>query len=327
MKSIKSIKLIKYKGILYTSKRIKNSDQLKTSNSYLDNSNRLKKKLDNNYLDAISRLKLPKIDIVNIKPHLTNIENIVKNVQKHVPKINNLMADNIIKVNRALNDSFKVHMNLINNITTNIDFSKLQKIINLLEESLIQFIKYSEKYRLSMRLEYFSDYYDIYLEKDKITDEDIYVTFKSHYPTIKNNLIENDFYYPKKSYIQRVIDNFENKRYTETTMLALASIDYLTIYSAYQEEREANYKSINMILNKNILDNEEEIEQVITQYTVKLIKEYYGINNDIDDPEYINRNRLMHGIMDIESIKKIDCIKLLYLIDVLSTIKVELVKD
>lgn len=127
MKSINSIKLIKYKGILYTSKRIKNSDQLKTSNSYLDNSNRLKKKLDNNYLDAISRLKLPKIDIVNIKPHLTNIENIVKNVQKHVPKINNLMADNIIKVNRALNDSFKVHMNLINNITTNIDFSKLQK--------------------------------------------------------------------------------------------------------------------------------------------------------------------------------------------------------
>ena len=91
-------------------------------------------------------------------------------------------------------------------------------------------------------------------------------------------------------------------------MLALASIDYLTIYNTYQE-REANYKSINMILNKDILDNEEEIEQVITQYTVKLIKEYYGINNDIDDPDYINRNRLMHGIMDIESIKKIDCIK------------------
>ena len=324
---MKSIKLVKYKGILYTSKRIKNSNQLKISNSYLDNSNRLTKKLDNNYLDAISRLKLPKFDIVSIKPHLTNVENIVKNVQKHVPKINNLMADNIIKVNRALNDSFKVHMNLINNITTNIDFSKLQKIINLLEESLIQFIKYSENYRLSMKLEYFSDYYDIYLEKNKITDEDIYVTFKSHYATIKNNLIENDFYYPKRSYIQRVIDNFENKRYAETTMLALASIDYLTIYNTYQEEREANYKSINMILNKDILDNEEEIEQVITQYTVKLIKEYYGINNDIDDPDYINRNRLMHGIMDIESIKKIDCIKLLYLIDVLSTIKVKLVKD
>ncbi|RIM85352.1 hypothetical protein BU109_12295 [Staphylococcus xylosus] len=84
---MKSIKLIKYKGILYTSKRIKNSNQLKVSNSYLDNSNRLTKKLDNNYLDAISRLKLPKFDIVSIKPHLTNVENIVKNVQKHVPKI------------------------------------------------------------------------------------------------------------------------------------------------------------------------------------------------------------------------------------------------
>ncbi|MDT0736524.1 hypothetical protein [Staphylococcus chromogenes] len=321
---MKSIKLIKYKGILHTSKRIKDTNHLKKSIPYLDKSI---KRLDNNYSHAIIKLKLPNFDIVRIKPHLTNIENIVRKAQKHAPTINNLMAGNIIKVNRALNDSFKVHKNLINNITTNIDISKLQKIFNLLKESLIEFIKYSEKYRLSMKLEYFSDYYDIYLEKHKITDEDIYVTFKSHYATIKNNLIENDFYYPKRSYIQRVIDNFENKRYTETSMLALASIDYLTIYNTFQEEREANYKSINMILNKDILDNEEEIEQVITQYTVKLIKEYYGINNDIDDPDYINRNRLMHGIMDIESIKKIDCIKLFYLIDVLSTIKVELVKD
>ncbi|MCA2503661.1 hypothetical protein [Staphylococcus xylosus] len=323
---MKSIKLIKYNGVLHTSKRLKNTNQLKTSKPYLNYSNRLTKTLDNNYLDAIDRLKLPQFDIVSIKPYLTNIENIVKNVQIHVPKINNIMADTIIKVNKALNDSFKVHLNLINNITTNIDFSKLQEIIDLLEESLILFIKYSEKYRLSMKLEYFSDYYDIYLEKDKFTDEDIYVTFKSHYATIKNNLSENDFYYPKRSYIRRVIDNFENKRYTEATMLALASIDYLIIYNTYQEERETNYKSINKILNKDILDNEEEIEQVITQYTVKLIKEYYGINNDIDDPDYINRNRLMHGIMDIESIKKIDCIKLIYLLDVLSTIKIELVK-
>ncbi|HHQ1576046.1 hypothetical protein RM578_08400 [Staphylococcus haemolyticus] len=321
---MKSIKLVKYKGILHTSKRIKDTNHLKKSLPYLDKSI---KRLDNNYSPAIIKLKLPNFDIVRIKPHLTNIENIVRKAQKHAPTINNLMAGNIIKVNRALNDSFKVHKNLINNITTNIDISKLQKTFNLLKESLIEFIKYSEKYRLSMKLEYFSDYYDIYLEKHKITDEDIYVTFKSHYVTIKNNLIENDFYYPKRSYIQRVIDNFENKRYTETSMLALASIDYLTIYNTFQEEREANYKSINMILNKDLLDNEEEIEQVITQYTVKLIKEYYGINNDIDDPDYINRNRLMHGIMDIESIKKIDCIKLLYLIDVLSTIKVELVKD
>ena len=83
---MKSIKLVKYKGILYTSKRIKNSNQLKISNSYLDNSNRLTKKLDNNYLDAISRLKLPKFDIVSIKPHLTNVENIVKNVQNMYQK-------------------------------------------------------------------------------------------------------------------------------------------------------------------------------------------------------------------------------------------------
>lgn len=323
---MKSIKLIKYNSVLYTNKGLKNANQLKMPKPYLGYINRLTKPM-NNYLDVINRLKLPQSKLDNIKPYLIKVENIVNNVQRHVPNINKLMADNVIKVNRALNDSFKAHINLINNITANIDFNNLRKAINLLEESLKLFIIYSENYRLSMKLEYFSDYYDIYLEKDKITDEDIYVTFKSHYSTIKNNLIENDFYYPKRSYIHRVIDNFENKRYTETSMLALASIDYLTIYNTYQEKREANYKSINKILNKDILHNEEEIEQVITQYTVKLIKEYYGINNDIDDPDYINRNRLMHGIMDIESIKKIDCIKLLYLIDVLSTIKVELVKD
>lgn len=322
---MKSIKLIKYNSVLYTNKRLKNTNQLKLSKLYLDYSNRLTKPIDNS-LDVINRLKLPQLKIVSVKSYLTNIENIVGNVQRHVPKINNLMADTIIKVNRALNDSFKVHINLINKITTNIDFSKLREAINLLEESLKLFIKYSEKYRLSMKLEYFSDYYEIYLEKDKITDEDIYVTFKSHYSIIKNNLIENDFYYPKSAYIQRVIDNFEHKRYTEAAMLALASIDYLVIYNTYQEEREAKYKNINKILNRDILGNEEEIEQVITQYTVKLIKKYYGTNNDIEDPDYINRNRLMHGIMDIESIKKIDCIKFIYLLDVLSTIKVELVK-
>ncbi|TGE17877.1 hypothetical protein [Staphylococcus petrasii] len=305
---MKSIKLIKYNGVLYTSKRLKNTNQLNTSKSHLGYN---------------SRLKFPCFDIVNNKSYL----DIMRNIQKRVSKINNIMTDTILKVNKTLNDSFKVHINLINNITTNIDFNKLQKIISLLEENLIQFIRYSEKYRLSMKLEYFSDYYGIYLEKEKITDEDIYATFKSHYSTIKNNLMENDFYYPKRSYIRRAINNFENKRYPETAMLALASIEFLTIYNTFQEKREANYKSINIILNKDILNKKEEIEQVITQYTVKLLKEYYGINNDIDDPDYINRNRLMHGIMDIESIKKIDCIKLLYLMDVLSTIKVELLKN
>lgn len=115
--------------------------------------------------------------------------------------------------------------------------------------------------------------------------------------------------------------------FLQTYRLALASIEYLTIYNTYQEEREPKYKAINNILKKDIIGNEEEIEQIITQNTVKLIKEYFGINNDVDDPEYINRNRLMHGIMDIESIKKIDCIKLIYLLGVLSTIKIKLVED
>lgn len=323
---MKSFKLIKYSKILYANKKLNKKNKLKTSKSCLDYSNGLTKAISNN-LNVMNNMKLHQLGIVSIKPYLSSVENKMRNVQMSVSNINNLIEDTIVKVNRTLNDSIKVHINLINNITANIDFSKLREAINLLEESLKLFIKYSKQYRLSMKLEYFSDYYGIYLEKGEITNEDIYVTFKSHFPGIKNNLIENVFYYPKRAYIKRIINNFENKRYTETSMLALASIEYLTIYNTYQEEREPKYKAINNILKKDIIGNEEEIEQIITQNTVKLIKEYFGINNDVDDPEYINRNRLMHGIMDIESIKKIDCIKLIYLLGVLSTIKIKLVED
>lgn len=317
---IKSFKLIKCSKVLYINKRLKYINQFEISRTDL-----VKNRLPN-MLDIVNRIKLPTLDL-GMEENLKNIENIVKNVQMHIPKVNNFAEDIIIKVNRVINDSIKIHINLINNITANIDYSELRRSIDLLEENLKIFIKYCKKHKLSMKLEYFSDYYDIYFEKNKITDEDIYVTFKSHYLIIKNNLIENDFYYPKKFYIRRLIDNFEKRRYTETAMLALATIDYLTIYNTFQEERESKYKSINKILNKEIYGSEEEIEQVITQYTVKIIKEYYGTNNNIEDPEYINRNRLMHGIMDIEKIKKIDCIKLIYLLDILSTIKIELVKE
>lgn len=94
------------------------------------------------------------------------------------------------------------------------------------------------------------------------------------------------------------------KRYVEASMLSLAVIDYLTIYNVYQEKREPNYKSIKFVLNKDIEDNDKELERIITHTTIKLIKEYYSSYNKIKDPAYINRNRLMHGIMDIQSIKK-----------------------
>ncbi|TDM13570.1 hypothetical protein [Macrococcus bovicus] len=323
---MKQNKLIKTHRILYTNKRARDINELKVPKSYLDQINRQKKTIDN-YWSTINRVNATRLDVESILSHIPKFTSIVEAAQIQRTQMNSLMTDTINKVNRILNDNLKAHINLINNITSNIDFSKLREAINLLEESLKLFIRYCEQYRLSMKLEYFSDYYDIYLEKSDITDEDIYRIFKSHYPDIKSNLTENDFYQPKEAYIYRIIDNFENKRYTEAAMLALAAIDYLTIYRAYQEEREPKYKSINTFLNKDILGNEEEIEQIITQYTVKVIKEHYSNNNAISDPDYINRNRLMHGVMDIKAIKKIDCIKLIYLIDVLSSIEIELVES
>ncbi|HDV6016952.1 TPA: hypothetical protein RJJ39_002340, partial [Staphylococcus pseudintermedius] len=139
---------------------------------------------------------------------------------------------------------------------------------------------------------------------------------------IKNNLLKNDFYKPKQFYINRVIDNFENKRYVEASMLLLASIDYLTIYQTYSEKRETKYKRINRILNQDIKDNEDELNQVINENAINTINTIYSSHNDIEDPDYINRNRLMHGVMEAENIKKIDCIKLIYILDLLSVMKI-----
>ena len=60
----------------------------------------------------------------------------------HIPKVNISAEDIIIKVNRVINDSIKIHINLINNITANIDYSELRRSIDLLEENLKIFIKY-----------------------------------------------------------------------------------------------------------------------------------------------------------------------------------------
>ncbi|GGI42975.1 hypothetical protein [Mammaliicoccus stepanovicii] len=319
--------LIKFDKILYKKREKKNTlNSFKLPNTYIESIYQQKRVIER-YSNIINRISLPKLDIVNIKPILPNpnLFPTLTNMQQST-KVNNVIADTIRDVNKLINDSLNVQINLINRVTSGIDLNKQKETISLLEEQLGTFIEYCEQFKLSMRLEYFSDYYDIYLDKKAITDEDIYIVFKKHYDDIKNNLIENEFYLPKKEYVQRIIENFENKRYTEVAMLTLAIIDYLTIYKAYQEEREPRYKSINMVVNKHILGNEKEINQVITQYTVKLIKCYYSIHNDIEDPDYINRNRLMHGIMDIEFIKKIDCIKLIYLLDVLSSIEIKLLK-
>lgn len=310
-------KLIKSDKILYSKKRRALKQQkLEVSASYLELVEKQRFFISDS-IKIVEKIKIPHFDMNSILPKIPKV---------HIPNLTDSMLDAISKVNKALTESIRIQMNLIEHISANTDFSKLRETISLLEKSLKLFIQYCEQHKMSMTLEYFSDYYDIYLGKNEITDEDIYVTFKKHYSAIKKNLIENDFYHPKKQYITRILENFDNKRYPEAAMLALAAIDYLTIYRTYREEREPEYKSIKKVLNKHIHGYEEDIEQVITQYTVKLIKAHYDNNNDIDDPDYVNRNRLMHGIMEIEKIKKIDCIKLIYLLDVLSSIEIHLVE-
>ncbi|PTG07612.1 hypothetical protein [Staphylococcus chromogenes] len=317
-------KLIRIDNKLYTSIKMKNKNVDKTyiPSAYLEAINK-QKRFINNSVNVLNNIHIPNF---NVSSSVTMNLETLKIPKMNFVTLNDLITETVAKVNKILNDSIKVKINLINNITASVDLDKIRETVRQITESLRQFIEYCEQYKMSMSLEYFSDYYDIYLEKNKITDEDIYVTFKKHFVTIKENLIENYFYHIKNSYIKKILSNFENKRYTEVAMLSLSVIDYLTIYRACNEKREPKYKSINNVLNKQVRDNESGIEEIITQYTVQLIKSYYSSDNDLEDPKYINRNRLMHGIMDIETIKKLDCIKLIYLLDVLSSMNVHFVE-
>ncbi|RAI81019.1 hypothetical protein BFS35_005465 [Macrococcoides goetzii] len=316
-------KLIRIDKKLYTKKRnIKNVNKEYIPSVYLEAINK-QKRFINDSVNVLNNIHIPNF---NVSRTVTMNLETLKLPKMNFVTPNDIITETVAEVNKILNDSIKVKINLINNITASVNLDKIRETVRQITESLKQFIEYCEQYKMSMSLEYFSDYYDIYLEKNKITDEDIYITFKKHYVTIKENLIENEFYHLKKSYIKRILSNFENKRYTEVAMLSLAVIDYLTIYRACKEKRESKYKNIHNILNKHVRDNESGIEEIITQYTVLLIKSYYSIDNDLEDPKYINRNRLMHGIMDIETINKLDCIKLIYLLDVLSSMNIHFVE-
>ncbi|HEG9160043.1 hypothetical protein ACO1DJ_02825 [Staphylococcus epidermidis] len=310
MVKIKKFKLVKRQKKLYFKKNRSNLSLMKFPKPYLNNI-----KLQTSYIDKTKMLINKSIlsSIANTKVQIPKVPQISKDIRKAINNTTSLINENI-----------QQYTNLMNKITSSIDLDKLKQIVESLQESLKKFIYYFETHKMSMKLEFFSDYYGVYVEKNQITDVDIYTNFKNHYSSIKYNLLNNDFYFPKSSYINLILSNFEKKRYVEASMLSLAVIDYLTIYNVYQEERESNYKSIKSVLNKDIEDNDKELERIITHTTIKLIKEYYSSYNKIKDPAYINRNRLMHGIMDIQSIKKIDCIKLLYILDVLSVIKVKL---
>ncbi|HCQ3538749.1 TPA: hypothetical protein ACF5WZ_000198 [Staphylococcus aureus] len=107
-------------------------------------------------------------------------------------------------------------------------------------------------------------------------------------------------------------------------MLFLASIEYLVIYQTFNEEREPKYKRINAILSQDIQENADELLHVINSNAIDILKCYYSSHNDIEDPNYVNRNRLMHGIMEAQNIKKLDCIKLIYLLDLLPVIEVDI---
>ncbi|RAV26953.1 hypothetical protein DQE84_02710 [Staphylococcus warneri] len=89
------------------------------------------------------------------------------------------------------------------------DLDKLKQSVESLQESLKNFIYYFETHKMSMKLEFFSDYCGVYVEKDQITDVDIYTNFKLHYSNIKYNLLNNDFFFPKYSYINLILSNFE----------------------------------------------------------------------------------------------------------------------
>ncbi|HHW6760910.1 TPA: hypothetical protein ACU2V2_002692 [Staphylococcus aureus] len=316
-----NFKLVKINKVLYFYKKQRNLDAYKIPKS-VQNNIYSQGEIFFRYTQITKNLLGSTNSLMNIKPLLSSMNQLTKVPILNIPNFDTIMTENIRKVNSIINDSIRNHLELINTISFKLDIEKINKLVGNFKKKLRVFLEHVHSQNLCVKLEYLTEYYEIYLENEVIREQDIYKTFKKHYQEIKSNLLSDEFYLPKQFYISRAIDNFENKRYVEASMLFLASIEYLVIYQTFNEEREPKYKRINAILSQDIQENADELFHVINSNAIDILKCYYSSHNDIEDPNYINRNRLMHGIMEAQNIKKLDCIKLIYLLDLLPVIEV-----
>lgn len=276
----------------------------------------------------------PQIDFIqkmDLKPIIKNIE-YMNNIKRSftipkVPIINQEMSKSIKSINRIMSDAIRNQINLINSLKDALNFDEFNEIISNFSDNLKSYIEYSQDTNLCVSLLYMTDYYHVFVKDKEINNEVLNEIFEEHYPSIKEDFYNNEFYIPKRNYINQIIENFEAERYIECSMLLLSVIDYMTIYEAFHEHREPKYKRLDKIVQQNLEEGDHELDKLITQFAINTIRHYYSSDNNLNDPDYVNRNRLMHGIMDIENITKTDCIKLIYLLDILPTLDIRIKND
>lgn len=112
---------------------------------------------------------------------------------------------------------------------------------------------------------------------------------------------------------------YENQNYIAVTMMTIGLIERKLLLNQPEKIKFKTGEKIFTYL-KSSFDKKEDDGSFTWMTYISLLTFIYNLfekaNNFIDEPPYLNRNYIMHGLSN-RIINKIDCIKLVYVLDLL----------
>lgn len=270
--------------------------------------------------NSFFHLNIPKIDL-GISYHFTqHIEAMRKQMT-----LTNTMVQDIMQPIRNQMDSIQSILSSLPKITIpKFDIESLKEITAGIRYKYQLFFSECKEKGMLPSFKFIDSYEEQFSEHGFIEDEFIIEQFEKDFTEIKTSFSSNKLFEEKYSFLELAIQDYYDERYSQSIFLLFSAMDYTVVYSLLRKERGKKYNP----LKKSLKEGLSDLDRAFIDYEYhtafqSIAEKYYENDNNIEGPTLVNRNRLMHGTMDINNISKIDCIKLFYLIESIVDIKIK----
>lgn len=141
--------------------------------------------------------------------------------------------------------------------------------------------------------------------------------FNDNKEYIFNALKKEEFYKNKTDLVTYIIDLFNKEDYYSCYSESLKLIDYLIVNKLAHSENNTTYKPSKQIIDKKFKNLKNSLSKLEIKSSVKLdnLFENSFQYNFYDKYNNINRNKVMHGDVNLKDVKKENCIFLLIMLD------------
>lgn len=265
-------------------------------------------------------LSLPKIDL-GLTYHVVQQ---FETMRKQMTLTNNMVQDIMQPIRNQVNSIQAILTSLPKITLPEFDKEKLKEIAEELQYKYQLFFNELKEKGILPSFKFIDIYEEHFSEHGCIEERFIIEQFEKDFPEIKSSFYSHELFKEKYSYLELAIEDYCKEKYSQCTFLLFSAMDYTVVYSLLRKERGKIYYPLKSSLKEGLSDLDRAF--IDYEYHIafqKIAENYYKNDNNIEDPRLVNRNRLMHGTMDINNIGKIDCIKLFYLIESLVDIKIK----